>query len=169
MKPNKEFPFTDQGNPQFFYEVVQYWVAFELVQVFHKYGLKPMFKANREKWLNHLHCIVQLLKKIPQTEENDKRAQEGTDILFKPAKTEHYGSFQGSEYGTRNNFQNLNFAIPLVILTWHRMLQEFNWKNSDHTFFELGNYRGQWKKNTNQPLDNLHMIEHAPLGARAYP
>jgi hypothetical protein len=33
----------------------------------------------------------------------------------KPAKTEHYGSFQRSEYGTRKNFQNLNFAIPLVI------------------------------------------------------
>jgi len=34
-----------RGNPQFFYEVVQYWVAFELVQVFHKYGLNPKFKA----------------------------------------------------------------------------------------------------------------------------
>jgi hypothetical protein len=39
------------------------------------------------------------------------------------------------------------------------MLQEFFWKNSDHTFFELGNYCGQWKKNTKQPLDNLHMID----------
>jgi hypothetical protein len=66
----------------------------------------------------------------------------------KPAKTEHHGSFQRSEYGTKNNFQNLNFAIPLVILTWHQMLQEFFWKNSDHTIFELGNYCGQWKKNT---------------------
>ncbi len=73
-----------------------------------------MFKDNLEKWSNDMHCIVQLLKKIPQTEENDKRAQECIDILFKPAKTQHYGSFQRSEYGTRNNFQNLNFAIPLV-------------------------------------------------------
>ncbi len=115
MKPNKKLPFTDQGNPQCFYEVIQYWVAFELVQVFHKYGLKPMFKDNLEKWSNNLHCVVQLLKKILQTEENDKRAQECIDILFEPAKTEHYGSFQCSEYGTRKNFQNLNFAIPLVI------------------------------------------------------
>jgi hypothetical protein len=52
-----------------------------------------MFKDNLEKWSNNLHCIVQLLKKIPQTEENAKRAQECIDILFKPAKTEHYGSF----------------------------------------------------------------------------
>jgi hypothetical protein len=107
-----------------------------------------MFKDNIEKWSNNLHCVVQLLKKIPQTEENDKHAQECIDIIFKPAKTEHYGSFQCSGYGTRMNFQNLIFAIPLVILTWHQMLQELFWKNSDHTFFELGNYCGQQKKNT---------------------
>jgi hypothetical protein len=35
----------------------------------------------------------------------------------------------------------------------------FFWKNSDHTFFELGNYCGQRKKNTKQPLDDLHMID----------
>ncbi len=34
-----------------------------MVQVFHKYGLKPMFKDNLEKWSNDLHCIVLLLKK----------------------------------------------------------------------------------------------------------
>ncbi len=106
-----------------------------------------------------MHCIVQLLKKTPQTEENDNRDQECIDILFEPAQIKHYGSFQHSEYGTRKNFQNLNFAIPLVILTWHRMLQEIFWKNSDHTFFELGNYCGQQRKNTKQPLDNLHMID----------
>jgi hypothetical protein len=39
------------------------------------------------------------------------------------------------------------------------MLQEIFWKNSDHTFFELGNYWGQWKKNTKQPLDILPMID----------
>ena len=92
-----------------------------------------MYKDNLEKWSNYLHCVFQLLKKIPQTEENDKCAKECIDILFEPAKAEHYGSFQCSEYGTRNNFQNLNCAIPLFILTWHRMLQEFFWKNSDHT------------------------------------
>jgi hypothetical protein len=64
-KPNKKLQFTDQVNPQVFYEVVQYWVAFELVQVFHKYGLKPMFKDNLEKWSNDLQCVVQLLKKTP--------------------------------------------------------------------------------------------------------
>ena len=62
-KPISEPPFANQGNPQFFYEVVQYWVAFELVQVFHKYGLNPMFKSNLNKWSKDLHCVVQFLKK----------------------------------------------------------------------------------------------------------
>jgi hypothetical protein len=68
-----------------------------LVQVFHKYGLRPIFKDNLEKWSNDLHCVVQLLKKIPQTEENDKHAQECIDILFEPAKTEHYGYFSSKQ------------------------------------------------------------------------
>jgi hypothetical protein len=79
-----------------------------------------MFKNNLDKWSKDLHCVVQMLKKIPQTEPEEKRAQECIEILFKPKITEHYGSFQRSEFGTRMNFQNMsNFTIPLVILTWH--------------------------------------------------
>ncbi len=62
-KPISEPSFNDRGNPQFFYEVVQYWLAFKLVQVFHKYGLNPMFKSNLDKWSKDLHCVVQFLKK----------------------------------------------------------------------------------------------------------
>ncbi len=35
-KPISKPSFPNQGDPQFFYEVVQYWVAFKLIQVFHK-------------------------------------------------------------------------------------------------------------------------------------
>jgi hypothetical protein len=45
-------------------------------------------------------------------------------------KTEHYGSFIRCEHGTKTNFDNMtNYAIPLVILTWHQMIQEYFWKN----------------------------------------
>ncbi len=63
------------GAPQA-HEVVQYWVVFKLVQVFHKYGLNPMFKSNLDKWSKDLHCMVQFLKKIAQTKDEEKRAQE---------------------------------------------------------------------------------------------
>ncbi len=85
-KPINQPSFANHGNLQFFYEVVQYWVAFELVQVFHKYGLNPMFKSNLDKWSKDLHCEVQFLKKIAQTKDEEKRAQECIEILFEPKK-----------------------------------------------------------------------------------
>jgi hypothetical protein len=59
------------------------------------------------------------LKKIALTKDEEKCAQECIEILFKPKKTERYGSFIPCKYGTRMNLENMsNFAIPLVILTW---------------------------------------------------
>jgi hypothetical protein len=50
-----------------------------------------------------------------------------------------------------------NFAIPLVILTWSRMLQEYFSKDSENTFFGLGDYCKQKKKNTDAPYDNMFL------------
>ena len=117
---NRECPFNNLGKLQFFYKVVQNWVAFELVQVLQKYGLNPIFKTNLKKWLKDMHCVVQFLKKIQQEDDEKKQAQVCIDILFQPKKTEHYGSFIRCEHGTKMNFEKMtNFAIPLVILTWH--------------------------------------------------
>jgi hypothetical protein len=60
-KPNQKPMFTDRGAPQFFYELVQYWVAFDLVKTFSKYGLMLTFNENLKEWSSDLHCIVQLL------------------------------------------------------------------------------------------------------------
>ena len=60
---NRDSTFNDLGKPQFFYEVVQYWVAFELVQVLQKFGLNPKFKTNIDKWSKDLHCVVQFFQK----------------------------------------------------------------------------------------------------------
>ncbi len=57
------------------------------------------------------------------------------------------------------NFKNMsNFAIPLVILTWHRMLQEYFWKNSDNRSFILDVIAHKTKGNKNS-LNNLHLID----------
>jgi hypothetical protein len=123
---NRECPFNDLGNPPFFYEVVQNWVAFKLVQVLQKYGFNPTFNINLDKWSKDMQCVVQFLKKIPQEDDEKKQAQVCVDILFQPKKTEHYGSFIRCEHGTKMNFEHMtNFAIPLVIITWHRMIHEY--------------------------------------------
>ncbi len=62
-RPRKKPKFTDKGLPQFFYELVQYWVAFDLVIIFSKYGLMPTLNENLMEWSSDLHCIVQLLSK----------------------------------------------------------------------------------------------------------
>jgi hypothetical protein len=33
-----------------------------------------------------------------------------------------------------------NFALPLVIITWHTMLGEYFWEKYDKTFFDFGDY-----------------------------
>jgi hypothetical protein len=102
---NRDCPFNDLGKPQFFYKVVQSWVAFKLVQVLQKFGLNPKFKTNLNKWSKDMHCVVQFIKKIPQQDDEKKRAQVWVDILFHPKKPEHYGSFIRCEHGTKNEFQ----------------------------------------------------------------
>jgi hypothetical protein len=51
-----------------------------------------------------------------------------------------------------------NFAIPLVILTWHRMIQEYFWKNGEKTFFEYGNYMTRKQRFPKEAID-LYMID----------
>ena len=51
-----------------------------------------------------------------------------------------------------------NFAIPLVILTWHRMIQEYFWKHGEKTFFEYGNYMPRKQRFPKEAID-LYMID----------
>jgi hypothetical protein len=51
-----------------------------------------------------------------------------------------------------------NFALPLMIIMWHRMLQEYFWTNSDKTFFDLGDNLERKKEQKDTPYgDNLYM------------
>jgi hypothetical protein len=56
-RPRKKPKFTDRGSPQFFYELVQYWVAFDLVKIFSKYELMPTFNDNLKEWSSDLYAL----------------------------------------------------------------------------------------------------------------
>ncbi len=58
------------------------------------------------------------------------------------------------DFGTKMT----NFAIQLVILTWHRMIQEYFWKNGNKTFFEYGNYMPRKQRFPKDAID-LYMID----------
>jgi hypothetical protein len=99
------------------------------------------------------------MKKTTIQQNDKKRAQVCLDILFNPKKTEHYGSFIRCEHGTKTNFKNMtNYPIPLVILTWHRMIQEYFWKNEKKAFFQYGNYMPQ-KQRFPKDAIGLYMID----------
>jgi hypothetical protein len=91
--------------------------------------------------VKRLALLGSVFEKGRKKKSEEKRALECVEILFDPKKTEHYAPFIRCEYGKKMNFENMsNFSIPLVLITWHRMLQEYFWNNSDKTFFHFGNY-----------------------------
>ncbi len=68
-----------------------------------------------------------------------EHAEKCINILFD--KTEHWGAFARAKFGRKENFKKMSiFSFPLVVLRWHRILQQLFWNNKDSAFFELGNY-----------------------------
>ena len=51
-----------------------------------------------------------------------------------------------------------NFAIPLVIFTWHQMILEYFWKHEKKTFFHYGNCMERKQRFPKNVLD-LYMID----------
>jgi hypothetical protein len=99
-----------------------------------------------------------VLSKTETTTEVKEQAERCLSTLFDVTITEHYGSFTWTEFGGKQNFKKMpNFAIPLVILMWNRVLQEYFLKNSEYTLFGLGDYSEQKKKNTAALYDNLFL------------
>ncbi len=150
--------FPNRGQLGFLKEIVQHWVAFDLVQIFHRYGLKPTFNESLREWSQDLHSLVMVLGRNEPTTEDKEQAERCLPTLLDVTITEHWASFPRTEFGTKQNFKKMpNFAIPLVILTWSRMLQDYFSKDSQITFFGLGDYREQKKKNTDAPYDNMFL------------
>ena len=132
---------TDRGDPKLFKDLVKYWMAFQVVQVLHEYGLRPGFNDELEEWSSDLYRIVQLMSKNQQSKVDAQRADSCIKILFDGNKTEHWGCLLRCDVGTQLAFKRMNnFALPLVVMSWHRMVQEFFSTNADYTFFDLGNY-----------------------------
>ncbi len=158
-RPRKKPKFTDRGLPQFFYELEQYWVAFDLVKIFSKYGLTPIFNENLKEWSSDLHCIVQLMSKTTQTKQDKEHATQCIDTLFDKDTTKNWGHFGQSELGTKSHLLRMsNFALPLIILTWQRMLLEHFHNNSEETFFQLRNYSAGTARYVAAPLNILYLI-----------
>jgi len=148
----------DKGAPQFFYEIVQYWVTYDLVQIIAKYGLMPDFNDNLKEWSSDIYNIARLLRNDTMTNEESKRANVCLDILYDPKQTVHWSNFARCGLATKKHLKGMtSCSLPLVMITWQRMLVEYFHANINETFFEKGNYEPQQRANTRCPLNNLHL------------
>ena len=73
---------SDRGVPKLFQEIVQYWVAFDLVKILHRYGLKPAFNESLREWSPELYSLVMVLSKTETTTEEKEQAERCLSTLF---------------------------------------------------------------------------------------
>ena len=92
---------TDRGVPKFFQEIVQYWVAFDLVKILHRFGLKPAFNESLREWSPELYSLVMVLGKKDTSTEMKEQAEICISTLFDVTTTEHYGNFTRTGFGTK--------------------------------------------------------------------
>ena len=151
----------DKGQPQFFYEVVKYWVTYELVKIIEKYGLKPDINENLKSWSKDIYNVVCFLKtedKKMIEEDEGMAGEDGLKYLFDIDKTVHWAHFQKCTLGTKKHLSRIsNFPLPLVVITWQRMLVEHFSKHTDEAFFIKGNYEPAKSTNNKHTLNNLHL------------
>ena len=92
-KPRKKVDYADKGAPQFFYEIVQYWVAYDLVKIIVKYGLIPDFNDNLKIWSSDIYNIVSFLRKTNTSDNQNIQGKLCLDTLYETSKTVHWTQF----------------------------------------------------------------------------
>ena len=92
-KPRKKVDYADKGAPQFFYEIVQYWVAYDLVKIIVKYGLIPDFNNNLKIWSSDIYDIVSFLRNTTMSDNQKIQGNLCLDTLYETSKTVHWTQF----------------------------------------------------------------------------
>jgi hypothetical protein len=80
---------TREGSQVFLKEIVLHWVVFDLVQIFHRYGLKSTFKESFGEWSQDLYSLGMVLGRNEPTTEDKEQAERCLSTLFNITITEH--------------------------------------------------------------------------------
>jgi hypothetical protein len=122
-------------------EFMQAWVTYELVQVLHVYGRTPLVRSNiKNVSLDHFTIETFLRDRTTQQEGDSEKAAALIQWLF--GETEHSAIFRQINMGSMmlHLKQLTTYAIPFLLITWLRQLEEhFFFHPKDH-FFEMGMY-----------------------------
>ena len=138
-------------------------VAYELVKVLLNFGLTPKIHEDLNDWSPNLYCLFSYLGAKQWDASKKERAHELLSILFD--KNLHNSYFGKLLFGSKEKFaKKTNTILPLVILTWLRLLQEHFYEivdtNENGDWNEHGKYcPGKASKVEKElPLDYMHMI-----------
>jgi len=161
----------DRGSSVVYNELMQAWVIYELVQVLHIYGLTPMVRSNLGSYSDSLSKIASYLRDKTKLDSDSKgKVEKMIQKLF--AETEHSAMFKQMQFGSMSHFKQMTtYAIPFLMITWLRQLEEFFFLKTDQDFFDHGMYSAlsaKPKKSTtnnniwmskNASKKNLHKVE----------
>ncbi len=135
--PNKS---KDRGSSLVYNEFMNTWITYELVQVLHIYGLMPAVRSDLQDVSSDLFKIETFMRDRTTQHANDSEdAEKLIQQLF--AGTDHSAIFKQMGFRNMIHFKQLTcYAIPFLVITYLRQLQEYFILVEDEDFFKEGMY-----------------------------
>ncbi len=135
--PNKS---KDRGSSLVYNEFMNAWITYELVQVLHIYGLTPAVRSDLQDVSSDLFKIETLMR--DRTTQNAKDSEEAEKLIQQLfAGTDHSAIFKQMGFGNMTHFKQLTcYAIPFLVITYLRQLQEYFFLVKEKDFFKEGMY-----------------------------
>ena len=130
----------DWGSSLVYNEFMNAWITYELVQVLHIYGLTPAVRSNLQDVSSNLFKIETFMR--DRTTQNTKDYEDAEKLMQQLfAGTDHSAIFKQMGFGNMTHFKQLTcYAIPFLIITYLRQLQEYFFLVQDKDFFKEGMY-----------------------------
>ncbi len=135
--PNKS---KNRGSSLVYNEFMNAWITYELVQVLHIYGLTPAVRSNLQDVSSDLFKIETFIRdRTTQNVKDSEDAEKLIQQLF--AGADHSKIFKQIGFGNMTHFKQLTcYAIPFIVITYLRQLQEYFFLVEDKDFFKEAMY-----------------------------
>ncbi len=132
--PNKSM---DRGPSLVYNEFMNAWIAYELIQVLHIYGLTPAVRSNLQDVPFKIEMFMR--DRTTQNAEDYEDTEKLIQQLF--AGTDHSAIFKQMGFGNMTHFKQLTcYAIPFLVITYLHQLQEYFFLVKGKDFFKEGMY-----------------------------
>jgi hypothetical protein len=119
------------------------WITYELVKVLHIYGLTPAVRGDLQDVSSDLFKIEAFMR--DRTTQNAKDFEDTEKLIQQLfAGTDHSAIFKQIGFGNMTHFKQLTcYAIPFLVITYLRRLQEYFFLVEDEDFFKEGMYAAE--------------------------